>query len=342
MNKKRVYWFCQIIGWSMFVLINSFIAISEQKLDANYLISLILQTLYFIASTHFFRYIIIKRGWLRLYMAQLIPKVFMSVAALAVINYCVLLMITYLLDEFNLELGINITYILFNIFSSMVLYLLWSLIYFMYHYVENYNTSLKYDASINEIKLNQLKSQLNPHFIFNALNSIRALVNEDPAKAKSAITQLSNILRNSLIMDKQKLIHFNDELRTVKDYLELESIRFEERLRTEMIIDPLSETFRVPPLMMQTLVENGIKHGISTLVDGGWIKINTIVSDGILLIHIRNSGQYVNGMQKEYGGLGLENTRERLKLIYGDGATFSIKNESNNCVLTEVKIPEMK
>ncbi len=109
----------------------------------------------------------------------------------------------------------------------MILYFLCSLIYFMYHYVESYNTSLKYDAAINEIKLNRLKAHINPHFIFNALNSIRALVNENPEKAKNAITQLSNILRNSLIMDNQKLIKFNDEIKTVKDYLELEIMRFE-------------------------------------------------------------------------------------------------------------------
>src|SRR5690606_20506285 len=176
--------------------------------------------------------------------------------------------------------------------ASLSLYIVWVLFYFMYHYVENYNTALKYDAVINEIELNKLKSQLNPHFIFNALNSIRALVDENPGKSKIAITQLSNILRNSLIMDKKKLINFEDEMKTVKDYLDLEIVRFEERLKAEFDIQEGSFQFEVPPLMVQTLVENGIKHGISTLIEGGIVQICTQVKDSRLLIKIRSSGQY--------------------------------------------------
>lgn len=340
MNKNRIYWFCQIVGWSLYALINSLLYLSEGKMSSNQVIILLLHTLFFLFSTHALRRFIIKWGWLRLYMARLIPKVMLAITVLAIINYGVQLLITYAFDGINEQRDFNTILILANIFSMMVLYLLWSLIYFMYHYVENYNTSLRYDASINEIKLNQLKSQLNPHFIFNALNSIRALVNEDPAKAKTAITQLSNILRNSLIMDKQRLISFNDEVRTVKDYLALETIRFEERLRTEWEIDPGSEAYQVPPLMIQTLVENGIKHGISSLVEGGWIKISTEVRESELVIRIRNSGQYLNGVSPDYIGLGLENTKERLKLIYGGGASFSIKNENESFVLTEVTIPK--
>lgn len=210
----------------------------------------------------------------------------------------------------------------------------------MYHYVESYNTSLKYDAAIYEIKLNRLKSQLNPHFIFNALNSIRALVDENPVKAKNAITQLSNILRNSLIMDNQRLIKFNDEIKTVKDYLELEYMRFEERLKTEWNIHPDSEKCTVPPLMIQTLVENGIKHGISKLVEGGTIQVCTYVSNDKLVVEIRNSGQYLNGFSKDAGRYGIENTKERLKLLYGDTATFNIYNENDKQVITEVVIPQ--
>ena len=126
-----------------------------------------------------------------------------------------------------------------------------------------------------EIELNNLKSQLNPHFIFNALNSIRALVDENPSKSKQAINQLSNILRNSLASDKKGLTKFEDEIKIVKDYLGLESIRFEERLKTEFEIHPESQKFLVPPLMIQTLVENGIKHGISKLTPGGVIQLKT-------------------------------------------------------------------
>jgi LytS/YehU family sensor histidine kinase len=219
---------------------------------------------------------------------------------------------------------------------------LWSALYFIYNYFERYNKSLKLEASMREVELTNLKAQLNPHFIFNALNSIRALVDENPIKSKEAINQLSNILRNSLVTEKKELTSFDDELKIVKDYLGLESIRFEERLKIEFDIDPESNQFRVPPLMIQTLVENGIKHGISKLKEGGLIQVTTRVDHDFLKIYIRNSGHfYLNGAKKQSGGLGLENTRQRLKLIYGDEATFRILTENDNFVLTEIVIPHL-
>jgi LytS/YehU family sensor histidine kinase len=98
----------------------------------------------------------------------------------------------------------------------------------------------------------------------------------------------------------------------------------------------------VPPLMIQTLVENGIKHGISKLKDGGVIQIKTRVEKDHLKIHIRNSGHFqLNGAKKTSGGMGLENTRQRLKLIYGDEASFRILTENNTFVLTEIIIPHL-
>jgi two-component system LytT family sensor kinase len=190
--------------------------------------------------------------------------------------------------------------------------------------------------------LNNLKSQLNPHFIFNALNSIRALVDENPLKSKEAINQLSNILRNSLVTEKRGLTSFDEELKIVKDYLGLESIRFEERLQTEFDIDRESNQFLVPPLMIQTLVENGIKHGISKLTEGGIIQLKTRVDNDYLKIYIRNSGKFnLNGSTQNSNGLGLENTRQRLRLIYGDEASFRILTENDNFVLTEIIIPHL-
>src|SRR5688572_32938851 len=101
----------------------------------------------------------------------------------------------------------------------MVIFFLWYVLYFTYHYFDQYNKSLKYEASVVQIELNNLRSQLNPHFIFNALNSIRALVDENPYKSKEAINQLSNILRNSLTAEKKGLTKFENELKFVQDYL---------------------------------------------------------------------------------------------------------------------------
>ena len=231
-----------------------------------------------------------------------------------------------------------------SILNNTPVMFFWSLIYFMVHYIENYKKAeienLKWQANINEIELNKLKSQLNPHFMFNAMNSIRALVEENPERAKESITQLSNILRNTLTMGKNKVIPFDDELKIVKDYVGLESTRYEERLRVEFVIDPQSSNFSVPPLMLQTLVENGIKHGISKLPEGGDLKVKTEVKGDVLHVNISNSGQ-LNGRSSNGTGFGIKNSEQRLSLLYGNYASLKIYNSDDKHVQTELIIPKL-
>jgi LytS/YehU family sensor histidine kinase len=278
--------------------------------------------------------------WLTLGLQRLIPRVIAGVFCLGVLVYFLRIPISYSLGLF-VKSAFELTKIINGILFYGIIFFLWSVMYFVYNYFERYNTSLKLQASVKEIELNNLKSQLNPHFIFNALNSIRALVDENPDKSKRAINQLSNILRNSLTSGKRSLTSFVDELKVVEDYLGLESIRFEERLKIKFDIDPESNQFLVPPLMIQTLVENGIKHGISKLTEGGSVELTTLVENDNLKIQIRNSGSYEYRNISNEKGLGIENTRQRLKLIYGDEATFRILNENNNFVLTEIIIPHL-
>lgn len=304
------------------------------------LVFLLYEALACLLVTHVYRLFIKRRNWLNLGMQKLIPRVLISIWVLAIEVYFLRLPVVLLLDFIDLSVALDPSRIggLTSVYA--VIFFLWSVLYFTYQYFERYNKALKYEASIIQIELNNLKSQLNPHFIFNALNSIRALVDENPKKSKQAINQLSNILRNSLVSEKKGLTKFEDELKIVRDYLGLESIRFEERLKTEFDIHPESHNFKVPPLMIQTLVENGIKHGISKLTAGGVIQVKTLVNNGHLTIQIRNSGQLVNGTKRSKTGLGLKNTSQRLKLIYGDKASFRILNENDNFVLTEVTIPQ--
>ncbi|MGB3182526.1 MAG: histidine kinase [Cyclobacteriaceae bacterium] len=343
-DKKKNYWICQIGGWSFYMLIQTIFLTMGGRMNLPELVMLVPVTAFFIFSTHMYRKLIIRWGWLQLMLPRLIPRVLLICLILGVLSYSFQLLQYVVIGQFNNSIGWDteaMLQILGSTLSNATLYFLWSLIYFMYHYVQNYNQTLKYEAVINEMELNKLKSQLNPHFIFNALNSIRALVDEDPRKSKNAITQLSNILRSSLITDKKRLIPFDVEMKTVVDYLELESIRFEERLKIDFDLDPRSGNFDVPPLMIQTLVENGIKHGISSLVQGGNITVGTtILDDEKMIIQIRNSGQYKNGVTRPHSGYGLDNTKQRLRLIFGSAASFSIKNEDTQTVLTEVVIPK--
>lgn len=341
-NKNRLYWTVQVLGWMFYALIQiiaSAVIAGGQGLNPKRVIFLCYESLCCLIVTHIFREWIHYRNWISHGMSRLISRVTLAVFVMGFGMY-------FLRVPGSMVLGIYRPGILFsseNIFGLSIVYvfifLLWSVSYFVYNYFERYNNSLKLEASIRETELNNLKSQLNPHFIFNALNSIRALVDENPAKSKQAINQLSGLLRSSLSTSRATLTSLGEELSIVRDYLGLETIRFEERLRSDFDIDPKSLDFPVPPLMIQTLVENGIKHGISRLKQGGLIQIVTRLEGDKLIIRIRNSGQYTNDVRPHAGGLGLDNTRQRLHLIYGTGASFTIRTENNNFVLTEIEIP---
>lgn len=339
MSKIRIYWFCQIAGWTVygFTSILIFYFISNELQSFDILVELF-QILFYIGSTHLLRYLIKKGDWVTIPPVRLIPLALFADLVLGLSNYLFLLFIFFISGTLLLSVELKAPLILFGIGGPTLMYFLWSLIYVTFHYFQQYRQSLKYEALITETELNQLKSQLNPHFIFNALNGIRALVDENPVKSKSAITRLSNILRNSLLLDKKKLISLEEEMDIVKDYLELESIRYEERLNVVYDIDPSTLTTMVPPMMVQTLVENGIKHGIATLKEGGELKISTKLKTEKLKISIRNSGQYTSSIIRN-NGYGLVNTQKRLEILYGDSASLRIKNENSEVVLTEIVIP---
>jgi len=351
MRKKRLYWTLQILGWSTYLAINQALiyfdpqelAENENVAIGNY-ISNFAETALLLTLSHFvLRRIIIQRDWLSINIGRVIPRLLLAILLSSILYALVAAGINSLFLDIQIDsvegLWINI---LSPIIYSIVLYIIWTSIYFLYHYLESNNRSLKYEAAMNEMHLNQLKSQLNPHFIFNALNSMRALVDEEPKKAKVAITQLSNILRNSLITDMKRVVNFKDELNTVKDYLALEAIRFEERLQVEYDISPGSEYYEVPPMMLQTITENAIKHGVSNLLNGGLIHISTTINNSVMTVKIRNSGQLHNSIKSGRKGtrVGLVNTQERLKLIYGEGATFKMYNENDKLVVVEVNIPQ--
>lgn len=342
MTKKKLYWTFQLGGWTIYGLIQVIganIVAGQRDLQWIDYIPLITEAIFFLIATHLLRQIIINRRWLGMRMAAIIPRVLVLALLIAFLAYTVRISAIYIFGLFQPSL-LNMGNVVGNIIANTLVVFLWMVFYFIYHYFESYNQSLKYEAAIHEIELNNLKSQLNPHFMFNALNSIRALVDDEPDKSKKAITQLSNILRNSLATDKTRLTSFEQELTTVKDYLSLETIRYEERLKIYYDIHPDSFNFHVPPLMIQTLVENGIKHGVAKLKEGGEIIIKSAVKNDNLTIEIFNSGQIKNGSPLKSKGLGIKNTIKRLDLIYGENATFNMYNSKNNNVITELVIPK--
>lgn len=338
MNKQRLYWVFQIVGWTTYTILNILgIWFTSTNFTVIMAVPVVIESLYFFLVTHIYRDLSKKREWLQLPTGQLMPRVLLATVGMAISVYLLRILVSYLLNIYSPDM-LSPANLIGNVIANIIILILWSSVYFAFHYFEKNTQSLKYEVAMNEMKLNQLKAQLNPHFIFNALNSIRALVDEEPSKSKRAINHLSNILRTSLVLDKKRLTSLKEEIDTTKDYLALESIRFEERLQTEFNIDPRTEGIQVPPMMVQTLVENGIKHGISKLKEGGRVSVDTRLKNANIIIEIRNTGHYnknkINGT-----GQGLRNTRQRLDLIFGESANLRIFNETESVVLTSVKIP---
>jgi sensor histidine kinase YesM len=342
LNKTRIYWVCQIFGWFTFVFVNAVFIDFNKKGNTASFISLFLLFFFGISLSHLYRLIIVKYKWLTVKTIALIPRFLFSSLLLGVITY-------FIGEIFKLIITFqNIQFSKFDILSILNLsfiYLVWSLIYFLVYFIENYRKeeikNLRYEASMNEIELNKLKSQLNPHFMFNAMNSIRALIDEKPDKAKQALTQFSNVLRNTLQMGKTKFVPFSQELQLVKDYLDIESIRYEERLQVTYNIDPASNSFEIPPMMLQTLVENAIKHGVSKIAKGGYIIISSKVKNESLFITIKNTGKLEKTELENTKGYGINNTMQRLNLLYGNSALFKIEQSKEDEVTCTLVIPKI-
>ena len=339
MNKKQnIYWTCQIGGWTFFAALNLFFFKLSYSTNLKDILNYMIWLPVGITITHVFRYLLLKFNVLRLNIFSQIP----IVIAAGFLNAFLFFSLTVgIAKAFNIiTYKIDVVAAISNILSLTVIFIFWSLIYFGFHFFDNYKRTeiqnLRLEANTKEIELNKLKSQLNPHFMFNSMNSIRALVDEDPKRAKIAITQLSNILRNTLMMNKNKFITLEEELVLVKDYLELELIRYEERLAFHFNIDPEALSLQIPPMMMQTLVENGIKHGISKYAEGGEIKISAVKKETHFTIQIINTGQL--GSDITHTGFGVANTTNRLELLFGEKATFILKNMDTNNVISEIII----
>jgi two-component system, LytTR family, sensor kinase len=294
-----------------------------------------------IGTTHLFRSLVHHWNWAKLIVPRLIPRMLISAIVMSVVFTTFNTMVTDVFSgQIPLVSSLRTLFFWQLVLNFSALFLLWEIIYFSVHVFENWKReeilNLELMASKSEIELNSLKSQMNPHFMFNSMNSIRALVDEDPEKAKHAITMLSSILRSNLTLGRRALISMREEIDLVDKYLSLEKIRFEERLNVFLEIDPNSLSFEIPPFMLQTIVENGIKHGISKRVEGGHLKLIVRLENENMLVTVINSGKFNPEQNNE--GIGLSNSRKRLSLIYKDKASLQIKSE-NDEVIVSVTIP---
>ena len=193
------------------------------------------------------------------------------------------------------------------------------------HYVlQAVETSKQAEILSREAELKALKAQVNPHFLFNSLNSISALTSVDPAKAREMCIRLSDFLRNSLRLGERSSIPFGEELALTGTYLDVEQVRFGQRLHVKQHFEPACSDCQVPPLLVQPLVENAIKHGIATLAEGGEISMSARMDKDLLHFVVENPFDPDAPAQRK-SGFGLVNVRNRLIARYGNAAKLDVQ-----------------
>lgn len=205
---------------------------------------------------------------------------------------------------------------------------LWSLLYLLRtEFYKRRNSEIAYwqlQAQLKDNELQFLRSQINSHFLFNAINNLRALIKEDPERARAGLADLSVLLRGLLQSDNQQLVSLQTEMDWVQGYLGLEALQFETRLQVECHIDESLLGARLPPLILQTLVENAIKHGIAARRQGGLLRINIakLADDRWQLCVTNPPPEFAGGHQGNK--IGLHNARERLHLAFGGRARLNL------------------
>ena len=345
MKRSRVYLICQVLGWYTHAALNIMFAAmftaANERLTWNAVAVYLWGALAGILTTHGLRAFIHRRHWLKLSPLRALPRVF---AASIVTGIAITALVT---AAWPLAFGMaalrrsGFAWILPVVCIWSITVFLWAAIYFGVHYFESFQKSeiekLRLAVVVKDAQLRNLLSQVNPHFIFNCLNSLRALIVEDPGRAQSMVTELSNILRYSLQSGRTETVPLEAEIEAVTAYLKLEAIRLEERLRVRIEVDPESLETRIPPMLLQTLVENGVKHGVARLPRGGEIRVASHVENTAVKIQVRNSGQLGEGDGSTR--VGLDNAKERLRLLYGNAASLVLRNYDSDSVVAEISIP---
>lgn len=350
--KERIYVICQSLGWGSFILMQSVFSFLFRPDDLSAitltdLLRVAMIGLLGLLISHGSRVYIGRWGLKEMGWRRLLPRM---------IFLAVTLSLVWTIVGFGWSFGIigeefpdkynPFVLMTLSIVNGIVIFACWFLGYFGYHVFDRFNHSeierLRLAAVVKDAELRALKSQVNPHFIFNSLNSVRALIDEDPQRARGAVTQLANMLRYSLQSGSKETVSFEDELAVVNDYLALEQVRHEERLRLKLDISPSVLDRQVPPMLLQTLVENAIKYGVATRLAGGEICIEATIENADLVIAVRNPGRLdepANKRPSRSTGLGLRNALDRLRLLCGDAASINLRQSGADEVTATVVIP---
>jgi two-component system LytT family sensor kinase len=195
-----------------------------------------------------------------------------------------------------------------------------------------------------QARLDALSKQINPHFLFNTLNSVSSLIRTNPAQARAVVYKLSSILRR-LLRKHDNFSPLGEELDFIDDYLSIEMVRFGDKLRFEKDVDPATLDRLVPSMLLQPLVENCIRHGLSSKVDGGMVRLRSNLRDGRLRLLVEDDGVGIPEAKLATlleQGIGVSNVNERLKVLFGADYKMWIDSQPGQGTRIEIEIPELQ
>ncbi len=332
-RSRHLYWLCQFIGWGLYAVGNFIGAILVlHPPAARAALDLLILSALGLGSSHVLRAYMGSHGWLQLRRTALIGRTLLASSVLG-------LAIATVKSSFGLapwqmsDLPIDFApfqHLLAVIVPALnwtFLMLLWCALYFGALSLRAHKSAQLRESELARAlqlsELRGLKSQLNPHYLFNALNTVRALIAIDPTAAQRAVTQLARTLRYTLGAGQDDLVTLGQELTTVEDYLSLESLRLGERLRTQWDISLAARGVRIPVMLLQTLVENAIKHGIAELPAGGTLKVAARLETGTFTLTVENACPNPPTTPSSEG-VGLRNATERLRHLFGANASLQL------------------
>lgn len=350
----RLYWICQLTGWGLFTGTRLYGAVVLLHVPwPHAAVELLLLDGSALALTHWLRGFVRRHRWSALGAGRLAVRM-VGISFLLAVPLGVMTLATPvsalqdagpLMERLSPALRARFAepvLLGLHIVNWTFVFVLWLIIYFAAtamrrrRLAELRESELARALQLAELRV--LKTQLNPHFLFNSLNTVRALIAEDPARAQRAVTHLANTLRYTLSAGRDELVTLAQELDIVRDYLALETMRFEDRLAVEFAVAPETGDVQIPVMLLQTVVENAVKHGIAELPEGGIIRIATSLEDKLLFMQVHNP-RPLRPTGTTHAGIGLRNADDRLKLLFGVRAGLQLDLSDASTATTRIVIP---
>jgi GNAT superfamily N-acetyltransferase len=347
-DSRRGYWLCQCAGWGLYFVVNTVAAVAIGALPwLRTAVQVAVMSAIGFALSHLLHFVLRRQRWGQLRWAARTGRILVASLILGMIAA---VLGTFLGLASWQTAGVAIgsaplrPLLVFGVQTTnwMFLFVVWSGLYFAALSVRERRSAQLRESelarALQEAELRLLKSQLNPHFLFNALNTVRALIADEPGRAQSAVTQLARTLRYTLQSGQDELVTLDQELTIVEDYLELEALRLGERLRVDCDIAPEARGRRIPVMLLQTLVENAIKHGIAELPAGGVLGIHAEISNGVLILEVKND-RPEHLVAASPDGIGIGNAQRRLRLLFGPEAALDLDLSRPAWALARVCLP---